>query len=488
MKIKKCFLIPLLSLFLFLFTTINSYAIEFTDNLPGSWYYEYVNYASNKGWIAGYGNGKFGPNDTLTKAQAITIITRALGLESTNAKGPWYQGFVERGVLEGYVFDLSGMDEPISRYEMAKMIYFAYSFDKELFTDIDSPFLDIDDPYVNILNHYGIIAGINTTNGLIFSPEGQLTRAQICTMLMRVDKLFQNNMQIPKIEEEKPIEIPIPTPPKIKLVEDMSFLSIYEKDINNSDSVATAIAKMASENKFTAKLTYRGNEHEADKVFYDFQTKLIAFVTTYPEYFGIYSDAIIESKTSDEYNWNIVMTASPIVNLTEEQSINKKEILFSNSKKILEQLINEDKITIDMTDKEKAYVISKWVIENNYYDRDINTSSHYGADAFIDGTLVCDGYTSLINTMLRYLGIECYAMTGITDGENHSWSIANLDGQWLIIDGSYMDPVVLDKDGNRHHEFNEDYFAISFNQLMKLNPNRTFSYNNLEALNIEVDF
>lgn len=57
-------------------TEINSY----TDVSDTSWYCDYINVASEYGIISGYGNGKFGPNDMITREQAMTMVARAMGI------------------------------------------------------------------------------------------------------------------------------------------------------------------------------------------------------------------------------------------------------------------------------------------------------------------------------------------------------------------------------------------------------------------------
>lgn len=48
---------------------------NFPDVVKGSWYADYVNYAAEKGIVNGYANGKFGPNNKLTRAEAAKIIS-----------------------------------------------------------------------------------------------------------------------------------------------------------------------------------------------------------------------------------------------------------------------------------------------------------------------------------------------------------------------------------------------------------------------------
>ncbi len=47
---------------------------DFTDVLAGEWYAAPVAWASAHGIVSGYGNGKFGPNDPITREQMVTIL------------------------------------------------------------------------------------------------------------------------------------------------------------------------------------------------------------------------------------------------------------------------------------------------------------------------------------------------------------------------------------------------------------------------------
>lgn len=50
----------------------------FKDVTKDAWYYDAVSIASQYGIISGYGSGKFGPNDRITREQAMTMIARAM--------------------------------------------------------------------------------------------------------------------------------------------------------------------------------------------------------------------------------------------------------------------------------------------------------------------------------------------------------------------------------------------------------------------------
>jgi len=49
---------------------------QFADVLEGMYYYDAVAWAAENGIVSGYGNGKFGPNDNITREQLATILYR----------------------------------------------------------------------------------------------------------------------------------------------------------------------------------------------------------------------------------------------------------------------------------------------------------------------------------------------------------------------------------------------------------------------------
>lgn len=58
----------------------------FTDIKNGHWAYGYVNVAKDLGIINGYPDGRFGPDETVTYAEATTMVIRALGYDDEVGK------------------------------------------------------------------------------------------------------------------------------------------------------------------------------------------------------------------------------------------------------------------------------------------------------------------------------------------------------------------------------------------------------------------
>jgi hypothetical protein len=59
------------------------YAVQsagFTDVNPGDWYYQYVTFARSKGFVTGYTDGSFHPNEPITRAEALQMIMNISGI------------------------------------------------------------------------------------------------------------------------------------------------------------------------------------------------------------------------------------------------------------------------------------------------------------------------------------------------------------------------------------------------------------------------
>ena len=112
----------------------------FDDVLEGAWYYDYVNWAVAKGIVQGYGNGKFGPNDKITREQMAVMMDNFL----TAIKA-----------------DLDIKNEKISFTDQSQISSWAVKA-------------------VSNMQQYGIISG---RPGGIFDPKGTATRAEAATIL-----------------------------------------------------------------------------------------------------------------------------------------------------------------------------------------------------------------------------------------------------------------------------------------------------------------
>jgi len=101
---------------------------QFSDVDINKWYAPYVEAAAKAGLIQGDGNGKFRPEDNVSKEEMVAVVVRAMGnkveAEELNGSGltkystldtisPWARGYIEQaekdGILEyGHIVDVTG--------------------------------------------------------------------------------------------------------------------------------------------------------------------------------------------------------------------------------------------------------------------------------------------------------------------------------------------------------------------------------------------
>ena len=81
----------------------------FPDVKPSHWASAYINMAAKgKGVIAGYADGRFHPEKTITVGQAVTILLRLLGYTDENVGGIWPHGYMAVAQTIGLTDGVSG--------------------------------------------------------------------------------------------------------------------------------------------------------------------------------------------------------------------------------------------------------------------------------------------------------------------------------------------------------------------------------------------
>lgn len=167
----------------------------FTDVSEGDWYYEAVRFVQERGLMNGYSDGRFGPNDPLSRAQFAQILFNKEGRPAVNypmdfsdvSGEVWYAGAIRwaasQGIVGGYGSGRFGPDDPITREQLAVMLW-RYSgspaANRELsFTDADEI-----SPFALEAMRWAVENGIlNGYGGGRLDPQGQAARAQVAQML-----------------------------------------------------------------------------------------------------------------------------------------------------------------------------------------------------------------------------------------------------------------------------------------------------------------
>ena len=179
----------------------------FPDVKEGSWYYDAVKYSAIKGFIGGYATGMFGPADSLKRQDFVLIIARIAGADLSKyadtqskltdvKKGAYYAAAVnwavDSGIIAGYNNGKFGVNDPITREQVATILYrYMGSPDVDNVDSTLSKFSDVKkiSAYAKIPIAWavqnGVISGM--ADGRAAPVEGA-SRAQIAQIVMRMDE------------------------------------------------------------------------------------------------------------------------------------------------------------------------------------------------------------------------------------------------------------------------------------------------------------
>lgn len=172
---------------------------RFTDLQQSKWAEDGINYMAKRGTVAGYGNGKFMPERSVTRAQAVTFMVRELypqqlqtAAEGANYKDvprthPFYREIAiaeKNGLASGFPDGTFHPDAPLSRAETAAFLSRAYSLDAGKqpvsLKDIEQHWAVAP---ILIMGSNRLIGGY--TDGT-FRPDRSVTRAEFAVFMTRV--------------------------------------------------------------------------------------------------------------------------------------------------------------------------------------------------------------------------------------------------------------------------------------------------------------
>ncbi|ARD48609.1 S-layer homology domain-containing protein [Sporosarcina sp. P33] len=169
---------------------------KFPDVPPAKHFAEAVNELAARNIIGGYPDGTFRPSASITRGQAAAIIVKLTKLNTANVKDPKFKdvttangyykaiaALADKGVINGYGDGRFGPNDSITRAQMASIIIKA--FELPLYRDPDYGFKDV--VYKNshrdgIYSMYQL--GLTTgTSPATFSPNAPITRGQAAKLL-----------------------------------------------------------------------------------------------------------------------------------------------------------------------------------------------------------------------------------------------------------------------------------------------------------------
>ena len=179
--------------------------LPFTDVPEGAWYEDAAAYVYKHGLMAGTSATTFAPDVTTSRAMIATILWRMAGSPVVNyamnytdvTQGQWCSEAIRwatsEGVVTGYGNGLFGTNDPITREQLATMLWrYAQTEGYDVSIGENTNILSYTDvadlsEYAIPAMQWAVGAGIinGTGDGSTLTPQGQATRAQAAVMLMR---------------------------------------------------------------------------------------------------------------------------------------------------------------------------------------------------------------------------------------------------------------------------------------------------------------
>ena len=249
--------------------------LTFSDVPNSAWYYKDLQYIlkDERKIFAGYPDGTFRPNETLTVDMFIKLIVTVAGHRVENGMDYWASTYIEKAVEEGYIIPwqdshltfktnedpYAGYKRPITRGDMALIAGRALDriIDNPEYRDqiaVSSLIKDYQkiSPYykANVVKCYdlGILTGFPDGE---FKPDNILTRAEAVAVIRRlIDPSARIRADLPVAANPSPTPVPVSElnrPPKKDLgngvVEVEGIRFDPETDIVNPSNGAMGILK-----------------------------------------------------------------------------------------------------------------------------------------------------------------------------------------------------------------------------------------------------
>ncbi len=190
-KITSIILILVISL-----TVILPVSADVLKDISKHWAKNNITYLYNLRYIGGYPDGTYKPNNPVNVAEFLKLATLGLGYKLESGHFVWYENYVNKALEIGLIAEgeFPNMIAPLTREQVAKIAVLAVMNKEEKpsqeydeliranikdFTKIDN----LNKQYVIDAYRIGLMEG---NPNALFNPKGTLTRAEMCTVVMRI--------------------------------------------------------------------------------------------------------------------------------------------------------------------------------------------------------------------------------------------------------------------------------------------------------------
>lgn len=194
-------------------TALAEKADDFTDVSRSDWYYQFVDYVTSKGYFNGTSETTFAPADNMTRAMFVTVLFRFDGAKGDRsqsaftdvAPGEWYTDAINwaaaNRIVDGVGNGKFAPNDPITRAQMCTMIERYLALYKKAWKvtlpETGSVSVMVDEnaipayalAAVKQCQRHGLVNGFEDGT---FRPNELSTRAQVAAVIYRMSYLVQN--------------------------------------------------------------------------------------------------------------------------------------------------------------------------------------------------------------------------------------------------------------------------------------------------------
>ena len=272
-------------------TALAEKADDFTDVSRSDWYYQFVDYVTSKGYFNGVADKTFAPADNMTRAMFVTVLFRFHGAKGDRsqsaftdvAPGEWYTDAINwaaaNRIVDGVGNGKFAPNDPITRAQMCTMIerylvLYRKAW-KVTLPETGSVSVMVDESAipawalaaVKQCQRHGLVNGFEDGT---FRPNDLSTRAQVAAVIYRLSYLVQN---------AKPDNTPSVNPPVNPPVTAYTYALYFDANggtLNGASPVSMTTTSTTYSFPVTATATRDGY------TFLGWATEKTATAATYP--------------------------------------------------------------------------------------------------------------------------------------------------------------------------------------------------------------